>query len=50
MVQMNIFPRQNRETDIENGYMDTEGKGEGGMDWDIGNDVYILGLPWWLNP
>ena len=29
---MNLFPRQNRETDIKSGYMDTEGKGEGGMD------------------
>ena len=25
---MNLFPRQNRETDIKSGYMDTEGKGE----------------------
>ena len=37
MVQMNLFAKQNRDTDVENKYMNTKG-GRGGWDelgdWD----------------
>ena len=42
MVQMNLFPRQNRETDMRNGHVET---GVGGGGWDeleIRIDVYAL--------
>ena len=33
---------RNRDTDVENGHMDTGGGGEGGgMNWEIGMDLYI---------
>ena len=34
---------RNRDTDVENRHMDTkEEKGEGGMNWEIGTDIYTL--------
>ena len=36
MVQMNVFHSRNRDTDIQNKFMDTmRGKGSG-MNWEIG--------------
>ena len=33
---------RNRDTDIENKRMDTKWEGGGGMNWEIGTDIYIL--------
>ena len=44
MVQMNFFVRQKQTTDVENGQMDTEEEGEGGMNWERSIDMNIL--PW----
>ena len=38
---MILFAR-NRDTEVENKYMDTRGEGEGGMNWEIGIDIYTL--------
>ena len=32
----------NRDTDVENKYMNIKGEGRGGMSWEIGFDVYTL--------
>jgi len=32
----------NKDTDIENNCMDTGGEREGGMNWEIGTDIYML--------
>ena len=45
MVQMNRFTRQNSDTDVENKHMDAKGGklgGGGGMNWEIGVDIYTL--------
>ena len=42
MVQMNLLPGRNIGTDVENGHVDTEGEGEGGMNWEIRIDMYTL--------
>ena len=31
MVQMNLFVRQDRDPDVENGFVDSMGEGEGGI-------------------
>ena len=31
----------NRGTDLENWFADTEGEGEGGMNWESNTDIYI---------
>ena len=33
---------RNRDVDIENGHVDTVGEGDGGTNWEIGIDIYIL--------
>ena len=33
---------RNRDTDVENKRMDTKGEGGGGMNWEIGIDIYTL--------
>ena len=33
---------RNKDTDIENNCMDTRGEREGGMNWEIGTDIYML--------
>ena len=33
---------RNRDTDIEDGYMDTERGGEGGTNWESNSDTYTL--------
>ena len=33
---------RNRDTDTENGCVDTEGEGEGGTNWESSTDVYTL--------
>ena len=33
---------RNRDTDVENKLMDTEGEGRDGMNWEIGVDIHIL--------
>ena len=33
---------RNRDTDVGNGQGDTVGEGEGGMNWEIRNDIYAL--------
>ena len=44
MVQKNRLQGINRDTDVENKRMDTKGgrQGEGGMNWEIGIDIYTL--------
>ena len=42
MVQRNLLQDRNRDVDIENGYVDTGGEGEGGMNWEIRIDIYTL--------
>ena len=39
MVPMNLFSRQNRDADTENGYVDTGGEGESDSNWEIGIDI-----------
>ena len=36
------FQSRNRDTDVENKLMDTQGKGGRGMNWEIGIDIYTL--------
>ena len=36
------FHVRNTVADIENGHVDTEGEGEGGMNWEIRTDIYTL--------
>ena len=44
MVQMNWFAGQNRDTGVKNKHMDTKwgSGGGGGMNWEIGIDMYTL--------
>ena len=42
MVQMNQLQGRNRDTDVENKHMDTNGGKEGGMNCETGTNVYIL--------
>ena len=42
VVQMNLFQGTSRDTDVENGHLDTELEGEGGTNWEILIDVYTL--------
>ena len=42
MVQMNLLAKQNRDTDIENKRLDTQGRKGGGMNWKIEIDIYTL--------
>ena len=42
MVQMNLFTKQNRVTDVENKLMVTRGKSWGGINWEIGIYTYTL--------
>ena len=40
---MVLFAKQNRDTDAQNKCMDMKGeRREGGMNWEIGIDTYIL--------
>ena len=32
---------RNRDTDMENGYVDTEREGEGGTNWESNTDIYL---------
>ena len=41
-VQMNIFAGRNRDADVENGRVDIEGEGKGGMNWEIRIDICTL--------
>ena len=41
MVKMNLFAGRGY-VDIENRHLDTEGEGEGGMNWEIRVDIYTL--------
>ena len=40
MILLNLFPKKNRDTDIENRHVDT--KGEGVTKWEIKVDIYTL--------
>ena len=40
MVLMNLLQGGNRGTDLENRLSDTEGEGEGGMNWESSADIY----------
>ena len=43
MALMNLyFQGRNRNTDVENGLVDTVRKGEGGKDSESSTDIYIL--------
>ena len=33
---------RNRDADVENGCVDTGGDGEGGVNWEMGTDIYTL--------
>ena len=43
MILLNIFPRKNRDADIENRHVDTEG--EGVRNWEIKADIYTVMEP-----
>ena len=36
------FQSRNRDTDVENRHMDAKREGRGGMNWEIGIDIYAL--------
>ena len=38
----NLIYKAERETDVENKCMDIKGEGGGGMNWEIGIDIYTL--------
>jgi len=40
MILLNLFPKKNRDTNIENRHVDT--KGEGVTKWEIKVDIYTL--------
>ena len=42
VVQMNLFQGRCRDTDIENGHLDTESEGEGETNGEILIDVYTV--------
>ena len=42
MVQMILFEKQNRDTEVENKCMDTKGGKGDRINWEIGIDIYIL--------
>ena len=44
MVYMILFARKNRDTDVENKYMDTKGEspGSNGTNWEIGIGIYTF--------
>ena len=42
MVQMNLFQGTSRDTDVENGHLDSELEREGGTNWEILIDIYTL--------
>ena len=42
MVQMKLFARQERDTDVENGHVDMVGGKGSGMNWEIGIGIYTL--------
>ena len=42
MLQMNLFAGQDRDADIENRAVGVIGGEEGGANWEIGIDIYIL--------
>ena len=46
MLQMNLFPKQKRDTDIENKHMNTKGERRGGMNSGTRIDIYTL-LIWY---
>ena len=37
-----IFLGRNRDTEVENGLVDTRGEGEGGTNWESSIDIYTL--------
>ena len=47
MIQMNIFAKH-RDIDVENGRMDTVWGEGGGMNWEIGIDMYTLMCIKWM--
>ena len=42
MVMMTLYVRQQRDTDVYSGLLDSEGEGEGGMIWENGIETCIL--------
>ena len=42
MVHMNLFAKQKWRQQIEKKCMDTKGRKGGGMNWEIGTDIYTL--------
>ena len=38
---MSLFTGQNRDAEVENGFMDTVGEWEGGMNWEGSPETYI---------
>ena len=41
-TKQSYLPSRNTDTDVENKHMDTKGAEWGGMNWEIGIDVYTL--------
>ena len=42
MVMITLYARQQRDTDVQNGLLDSEGEGEGGMIWENGIETCII--------
>ena len=42
MAMMTLYARQQKDTDVYNGLLDSEGEGEGGMIWENGIETCIL--------
>ena len=43
MARTTLYARQEKDTDVYNGLLDSEGEGEGGMIWE--NDILTCILP-----
>ena len=41
-VQMNLYAKQKRDTDLENKHMNTVIGRDGGINWEIGIGIYTL--------
>ena len=42
LARTTLYARQEKDTDVYNGLLDSEGEGEGGMIWENGNLTCIL--------
>ena len=42
MAMMTLYARQQKDTDVYSGLLDSEGEGEGGMIWENGIETCIL--------